>query len=213
MPNLQFQVEDASATRNAATPQLSFKTRIANAEAGAIHSIALRVQVQIEPVRRRYSSEDQARLNELFGAPERWSESLRPLLWENVNVNVSGFAGSTVLDIPVQCTFDFNVAVTKYIYGLEDGEIPTSFLFSGTVFYTGHTGLQVAQIPWDREASFRLPVRTWKELMDLWYPDTAWLCLRRETFERLYEFKARHGSPSWEQAVERLLGVTAGAKS
>ena len=54
-------------------------------------------------------------------------------------------------------------------------------------------GLQVAQIPWDRDASYRLPVQVWKEMMDLYYPNTAWLCLRRDVFERLNEFKARTG--------------------
>ena len=40
----------------------------------------------------------------------------------------------TLIDVPVPCTFDFNVAMTKYVYGLDDGELPTSLLFSGTVF-------------------------------------------------------------------------------
>jgi Family of unknown function (DUF6084) len=174
--------------------------------------MALRAQVQIEPTRRRYTAPEQERLKELFGEPERWSTSLHPLLWANLNVNVPGFSGSTLIDLPVPCTFDFNVAITKYVYGLENGELPTSLLFSGTVFHAGPTGLQIAQIPWDREASYRVPVRIWKEMMDLHYPDTAWIMLRREVFERLYEFKTRHGLPTWEQAVERLL-VEAEVKS
>jgi hypothetical protein len=105
------------------------------------------------------------------------------------------------------------VAITKYIHGLENGELPTSSLFSGTVFYAGPTGLQIAQIPWDHEASYRLPVQTWKQMMDLYYPDTAWLCLKREMFERLYQFKSRHGIATWEQTLERMLGLTAEVKS
>jgi hypothetical protein len=213
VPDLHFQVEDVHATPNAATPQLSFKVRIKNSEPEPVHSIALRSQVQIEPVRRRYTPTEQEHLKELFGEAERWSQSLHPLLWANVNVTVPGFTGSTVADIPVPCTFDFNVAVTKYIYGLENGELPTSLLFSGTVFNAGRMGLQVAQIPWDREASYRVPLRVWKEMMDLHYPHTAWLCLRRDVFERLYEFKARHGIPTWEQTLERMLGLTAEVKS
>jgi hypothetical protein len=213
VPDLRFQVEDASATPNAAVPQISFKVRITNSEPEPIHSIALRAQVQIEPVRRRYSPAEQENLKELFGEPERWSKSLHPLLWTNANVNVPGFTGSTGIEVPVPCTFDFNVAMTKYIYGLEDGELPTSLLFSGTVFHVGRVGLQVAQIPWDREASYRLPVRIWKEMMNSYYPNTAWICLHRETFERLYEYKARHGLTTWDQAVERMLGLTAEAKA
>lgn len=213
MPDLEFAIEEVSATRNAATPQLSFRLLITNREPEPIHSVALRAQVQIEPVRRRYSTAEQEQLKELFGEPERWSESLHPLLWANLNVNVPGFHGKTVVDVAVPCTFDFNVAVTKYSYGLESGEIPTSMLFSGTVFHAGRMGLQIAQIPWDRDASYRLPVRVWKEMMDSYYPGTAWLCLRRETFDRLREYKARHGSHTWEQAFERLLGVPAAVRS
>ena len=213
MPDLHFQVEEASATPNAAEPQISFKVRITNSEPEPIHSIALRAQVQIEPVRRRYTPAEQENLKELFGEPERWSKSLHPLLWTNANVNVSGFTGSTEIEVPVPCTFDFNVAITKYIHGLEDGELPTSLMFSGTVFHAGRMGLQVAQIPWDREASYRLPVRVWKDMMDSYYPNTAWICLHRDIFERVYEYKTRHGLNTWDQALERMLGMTAEAKA
>jgi hypothetical protein len=213
MPDLRFQVEDAFAVRNAATPQLSFRVRITNSEPDAVHSIALRTQIQIEPVRRRYTQAEQEHLKELFGEPERWSTTLHPLLWANMNANVPGFTGSTVIEIPVPCTFDFNVAVTKYIYGLADGEIPTTLLFSGTVFHAGRAGLQVAQIPWDRDASYRLPVSVWKQMMELYYPDTSWLWLKRETFERLLDFKAQHGLATWEQALEQLLDVAAEVNS
>ncbi len=213
MPDLHFQVEDAFATPNAAVPQLTFKVRITNSEPERVHSAALRAQVQIEPARRRYTPAEQARLKELFGEPELWSKSVHPLLWTNANVNVTGFTGSTVVDVPVTCTFDFNVAVTKYIYGLEEGELPMSLLFSGTVFHAGSIGMQVAQIPWDREAGYKLPVRVWKEMMDQHYPNTAWLCLQRDAFDRLAEYKVRNNIATWEQALERALGLTAEAKA
>jgi hypothetical protein len=212
LPDLHFQVEDVFATPNAATPQLSIKVRITNSDSQPIHSMALRVQVQIEPIRRRYSDEEKARLKELFGEPEQWSMSLHPLLWTNANVSVPGFSGETTIEVPVTCTFDFNVAMTKYIYALEVGELPISLLFSGTVFYAGSgIGLQVAQIPWDRDASYRLPVSVWKEMMDRYYPNTAVLSLKREVFDRLYEFKVQNGLATWEQVFERMLDV-AGAK-
>jgi hypothetical protein len=207
VPDLRFQVEDVVPTPNAASPQLSFKLRITNVEPEPIHSIALRAQVQVEPVRRRYTPEEQQKLKTLFGEPEQWSKSLLPLLWANANVNVGAFTGSTLIDLPVPCTFDFNVAMTKYIHGLEGGELPTSLLFSGTVFHAGQMALQIAQIPWDREASYRVPVRVWKEMMDLYYPNGGWIQLRRDVFERLYEFKSQNGIPTWEQTVERMLDL------
>jgi hypothetical protein len=212
MPELQFQVEGAEATPNAAAPQIFFKVRVMNSDAQPVHSIALRVQAQIEPARRRYTPQEQEHLKDLFGEPERWSTSLHPLLWANASINVPGFTGSRVIDVPVPCTFDFNVGMTKYIYGLQDGDLPTSLLFSGTVFYAGAVGLQVAQIPWDREASYRLPVRVWKEMMNAYYPNAAWIALRRDVFERLYEFKSHHGFTTWEQTLERLLSMAAEVK-
>jgi hypothetical protein len=115
--------------------------------------------------------------------------------------------------VGVPCTFDFNVAITKYIYGLEAGEIPVTLLFSGTIFHAGRVGLQVAQIPWDREAAYRLPVHLWKDMMDIYFPNTAWLCLHRDVFEKLYNFKAQRGFPTWEQALERILDLAEEVKS
>jgi Family of unknown function (DUF6084) len=212
VPELRFQIEGVAPLPKAASPQLAFAVRITNSEPEVIQSIALSVQVQIEPVRRRYTPQEQERLKELFGEPERWSQSLHALLWSNGNMTVQGFRGSTLVDVLVPCTFDFNVAVTKYIYGLDDGELPTTLLFSGTVFHLGRAGMRIAKIPWDREASYRVPVRVWKDMMDLYYPNTAWIALRRDVFERLYEFKSRHGIFTWEQTLERMLGLTAEVK-
>jgi hypothetical protein len=119
---------------------------------------------------------------------------------------VPSFAGNTVVDLPVPCSFDFNVAATKYFHALDDGEVPLCLLFSGTIFYTTEDGfLQVSQIPWEKEATFRLPVSVWRDMIELYYPNSAWLCLGRVAFDRLYRFKSREGIPTWEQAIERLL--------
>ncbi|HTU27659.1 MAG TPA: DUF6084 family protein, partial [Pirellulales bacterium] len=119
---------------------------------------------------------------------------------------VPGFTGNTLVNLPVPCTFDFNVAATKYFHSLGQGEIPLALQFSGTIFYSVPDGsLQVAQIPWDKEATYRLPVGVWREMMDLFYPNGAWLRLRKDVFEQLLEFKSQRGIPTWEAAIERLL--------
>jgi hypothetical protein len=41
--------------------------------------------------------------------------------------------------------------------------------------------------------------------MDHYYPNSAWLCLRKDVFDRLYEYKRQRGLPTWEQALESLL--------
>ena len=104
------------------------------------------------------------------------------------------------------CTFDFNVAATKYFAGLAEGEVPICLQFSGSVFYAEEGGpLQVMPIPWDKEVRFRLPVKLWRELMDTYYPGVAWLCLERDAFERLYRYKMERGIPTWEQALDSLF--------
>lgn len=207
MPNLNFQVEGGEAVTFAASPLLAFKLRITNANAHEpIQTIALRCQIQIEATRRRYSAQEQERLRDLFGEPERWSQTLRAMLWTHASVIVTPFTGSTVVDLPVPCTFDFNVAATKYFAGLEDGEIPLILMFSGTVFYEADDGaLQATQISWDKEAKYRLPVQVWNEMMNHYYPNTAWLNLRRDVFDSLHRYKMRRGLPTWEQALENLL--------
>ncbi len=207
MPDLSFQVESAEPAQFAASPTILFKLLITNQPAEErIQSVALRCQVMIEVTRRHYSPRDQEKLFELFGEPERWGQTLRTMLWTHASVGVGAFRESTVVDLPVPCTFDFNVAATKYFAGLEYGEIPLNLLFSGTIFYESEDGgLQVAQISWDREASYRLPVRVWNDMMNVYYPNSAWLCLRKDVFEKLNEHKVRVGAATWEQAIESLL--------
>ncbi len=164
----------------------------------------------IESTRRRYTAAEQERLADLFGEPDRWSRTLVNLTWTHANVIVPPFEGHTVVDLPLPCTFDFNVAATKYFHGLEDGEIPLVLQFSGTVFYRdAGDRLQIAQISWDKEARFRLPVRTWHEMMDLYYPNGAWLRLRRDVFERLHRYKIENGIPDWDSALDSLLSAAA----
>lgn len=209
MPDLSFQVEGADTVAYAATPQLALKLRLTNPDPEeSIHTVALRCQIQIEATRRRYNTEDQTSLLDLFGAPDRWNQTLRTLLWTHASVVVPAFRGCTFADLPVPCTFDFNAAATKYFHGLSDGEIPLCLQFSGTVFYAQKDGgLQVAPISWDKEARFKLPVKVWRDMMDSYYPNSAWLCLRRDVVERLYEYRVRHGIPTWERALEDLLTV------
>lgn len=211
MPDLKFQVVTAEPEPYSVGPILKFKLHVSQsaatgAEVVPIHSITLQCQIRIDPAGRHYGPSEREKLLDLFDKPSRWGQTLRPLLWTHASAGIGPFTDAIEVDLPVPCTYDFNVAVTKYFYALEDGEIPVTLLFSGTMFHEGADGtLQVAQIPWDREAAFRLPVRVWKEMMEQYYPNTAWLCLRKDVFDRLYEYKSRRGLPTWEQALEGLL--------
>lgn len=209
MPDVTFQVGSAAPVRFAAAPTLGFAVRISAAEPDEpIDAVALRCQLRIEATRRPYTPAEQPKLRDLFGEVARWSQTLRSLLWTHVSTVVPAFRGSTTVDLQVPCSFDFNLAVTKYFDALEEGEVPLTFLFSGTVFHAGADGrLQAVPIPWDREASFRLPVPVWHDLMAHYYPGTAWLCLERDTFDRLNAYKTRRGHPTWERALDTLLAA------
>jgi len=136
-----------------------------------------------------------------------WGETLRSLLWTHATTVVPRFTDSIVADLPIPCSYDFDVAAAKYFYALEDGEVPLLFLFSGTVFYMAGEGpLQITQISWEKEAPFRLPVGVWKKMMDHYFPNSAWLRMRKDVFDRLYAYKARQALPSWDDALDRLLG-------
>jgi hypothetical protein len=207
MPDLSFQVERAEVVSNAASPLLAFKLRLSNSNPEeTIQTVALRCQIQIEVTRRKYTREDQARLRDLFDEPSRWGQTLKNLLWTHASVVVPSFQGTTVVDLPVPCTFDFNIAATKYFDGLADGEVPICLQFSGTVFYASpQGGLQVAPISWDKETHFKLPVKVWRDMMESYYPNSAWLCLHKDAFDRLHQYKVRHGIPTWEEALESII--------
>jgi Family of unknown function (DUF6084) len=206
VPDLEFKLEGAEVADFAAIPSLVFKLRIENLEDEPVRSVALNTQIRIAATGRHYEAAEQERLLELFGEPSRWKDTLRSLLWTHTVLQVPRFSGSTVVDMPVACTYDLEVVAAKYFYALQDGEVPLEFLFSGTIFYAGEDGrLQTTRISWEKEAEFRLPVRLWKEMMDQYFPNSAWVRLRKDAFDQLYDYKVRKGLPTWEATVEALL--------
>ena len=206
MPDLSFEIESVAPQFHAASPLLNFKLRVANSMGEPIHTVILRCQIMLEVARRRYSGKEQGQLLDLFGPPGQWDRTLHSMLWTNTSVVIPAFRGSAAVDLPVPCTYDFNVAATKYFAGLEDGEVPLLLLFSGTVFYAAASGaLQVTQISWEKEAHYRLPVGIWQAMMDRYYPNSAWLCLRRDVFDRLHRFKVQRGIPTFDQALEMTV--------
>jgi hypothetical protein len=167
----------------------------------------LKCQLSIEVARRRYSPDEQEQLTELFDRPDRWGDTLRPITWATVSLNIPAFKAATTFSFAAPCAYDFTVAAAKYFHGLESGDAPLSFLFSGAVFFTpdGASALQAAPISWDKEARYRLPVSMWKQVMDVYYPNTAFLHLRKDVFEELYRYKISTGAPTFDEAIERML--------
>src|SRR5690242_6448164 len=160
MPDLSFHVERAEVLEYAASPTLLLVLRVRNRVGEPIRSVVLNTQIRIAPAQRHYSAAEQQRLRDIFGDARRWSETLKGMLWTHTLIQVPPFEDATLVQMPVACTYDFEVASAKYFHALEDGEVPLELLFSGTIFYRGPDGaLQAVQIPWEQEASFGLPVR------------------------------------------------------
>lgn len=207
MPDLSFQITGVEAAERGLTPLLHFTLEVHNTPPDqAIHAVMLQAQIQVESTRRRYNGREQEQLFELFGPAQQWGQTLRTRLWTHAFTNVPRFTGSTEVVLPVTCTYDLNVAATKYFYALEEGDVPLLFLFSGTIFYAAEAGrMQVQQVSWSKECTYRMPVAVWQEMMDRHYPNSAWLALPRDVFDRLYAYRRRHGLPTWEQTIEHLL--------
>jgi hypothetical protein len=206
-PQLRFAVTDGGAMDHAAVPTLRFALAVESVSGPAsIRSVALSVEIRIAATRRAYNPAERERLADVFGDDESWRRNLHTLHWTTQSLNVPAFTGSTTVEMPVTCTYDLEVAGAKYLHSLDHGQIPLEFLFSGTVFYVDPSGrLQIGRVGWDQEATYRLPVAAWREVIDRHFPDTAWLRLRRETWERLAAYKARGTHLSWDDAVDDLL--------
>jgi hypothetical protein len=202
---VSFAVLGARAEPYAAVPTIMLRLRLAEADGLPVHAVALRCQIMIEPQRRRYQPDEERRLVELFGETPRWGETLRPFLWTHTSTVVPGFTGATEIDLPVTCTYDFDVAASKYLHALDDGEVPIVLLFSGTIFSKGETGFSAEPVAWHEEAAHRLPVRVWRDVMDLYFPGGGWIRVSRDTIDALQRFRAARVLPTWDVTFEQLL--------
>ena len=205
MTRLSFIVTDMVAEPYAVAPQLTVRLRIEEATGEQIHAIALRCQVRIEPQRRRYTEAEEAGLLALFGGRTRWRDTLRPFLWMHCNTMVQGFSDLCEVDLPLPCTYDFEVTGSKYLHALTDGTIPIALLFSGTIFTKGTRGFGVEQVAWDCEASYSLPVAVWHQVIELNFPHTGWLRLDRDVLADLARYQAEHGLTTWDATIQSLL--------
>ncbi len=208
MSELDFTVADIFAEPYAVTPQLTARLRTEESTGTAVHAVALRAQVRIEPQRRAYTPQEEQGVRDLFGARERWYDTLKPFMWMQTSAMLPSFTGVTEVDLAMPCTYDFDVAASKYLHALRSGSVSVIFMFSGTVFTRGERGFSVEQIPWDREARYELPVSVWRELVDHHFPGTGWLRLEHDLLGRLAAHKAEHGFTTWDETVTSLLPET-----
>jgi hypothetical protein len=205
MAELVFDCIGAQPDRFAVAPSMNLILRITETTGQRIDAIALRCQIRIEPARRRYSPAEAQRLNDLFGDTERWADTLKPMQLSTISTMVPGFSGSIEIDLPLPLSYDLEIGSTRYFAGLEAGEIPLLLLFSGTVFAIRDGRLAVQQVPWSKEAPYRLPLKTWREAIDAHFPDTAWIKMSTATLDDLLRFKTSRTLPTWDATLSALL--------
>jgi Family of unknown function (DUF6084) len=205
MTELHFHIRDIAPEAYAVTPTLIARLQVEESSGAVVHALALRCQVRIAPQRRPYTDDEAAGALDLFGPRARWSDTLRPFLWLHTTALVPGFTGTTEAELPLPCSYDFEVSASKYLHALRDGMVPLQFLFTGTVFTRRDNGISVEQVPWDAEASYAMPVAVWQQVMDTQFPATAWLRLGHDSFRALHRYRVTRGLLSADEAVDALL--------
>ncbi|MCH0539243.1 hypothetical protein I3F58_06660 [Streptomyces sp. MUM 203J] len=204
MTDFSFRCTGVRADAYAAGPTLVFRLLITATGGSRVHAMALRCQIRIEPARRGYDDHEAAALGDLFGERSRWGTSLHPVQFAQASVMVPGFRGEIETDLVVPCTYDTDIAASRYFRALSDGDVPLLLLFSGTAF-TGAGGFHVEPVPWDKEVFHRMPVKVWREMIDQHFPGCGWIRLPGDAMDALVAYRSRRALPSWEATVESLL--------
>jgi hypothetical protein len=205
-PDLEFAVIGARPVKYAAAPMLNLDLQVSETTGAQVYMVALTIQLMIEPARRAYDDATRERLVELFGAPERWAVTTRSLVWSKLDVLVPAFTGTTTVAVPIACHYDLELAAAKYLHSLPDGEAPLALHFNGMIYYRGDDGgLQMVLIPWSKSIDFRMPVSAWQQTIAHYYPGTAWIAVRAQTFEALQRAKLERGLATLDACIGALL--------
>jgi Family of unknown function (DUF6084) len=206
LPDPEFEVLGARPVKHAVAPMLMLDLAIREPSGRQVYMIALTIQLMIEPARRRYDDATRERLVELFGPPERWAVTTRSMVWTQLDVLVPSFTGATTVAVPLSCNYDLELAAAKYLHGLPDGEAPLALHFNGTIYYhDADRGLQMVLVPWTKSIDFRMPVSVWRETVEYYYPNTAWMAVRTPTLATLQARKRALGLATLDETVEALL--------
>jgi hypothetical protein len=205
-PALELEVLGAERALHVASPALHFRLRAREAARRDVYMVALSTLVHIDPGLRTHDPRTREQLVDLFGAPERWAATTTSIVWARVETLMPSFSSEVEFTLVVPCTYDLEVASARYLDALPDGEVPLSFHFSGRIFYRGEDGrLQIVLTPWT-SASYRLPVATWRAMINHHYPGSGFIRLQGDTLRALGLHKAREGLPTFDGAIADLLG-------
>lgn len=205
-PDVKFEILGAAHEPFAAQPTMRFELGVSEASGRDIYAISLSAQVNFDPARREYNAETREDLFELFGRPERWPATTKSFLWAHSHVLVHSFSGTTTFGMELPCTADLENVASRYIGALPDGEVPLTFHFTGRVIYAaGGMRVQAVTLGWTTMAEYRLPVTTWKAMLDHHHGDSAVIRLHQDTVAGLAKYKSAVGLHTFDACVEDLL--------
>ena len=169
-----------------------------------MRSVLLDVQVQIAARRRGYDAAAHDRLFELFGPVADWGTTLRTLLWTRTTLVVPGVRGRTVVDLDVPCSYDLEVAASRYLDALGDGDgaarVPVQR--QRVLRRRRRRAADDAAVVGAARRSTRCRCAVWKETMERYFRGTAWVRLRKERFDRLSAYKSRNALATWDDALD-----------
>ena len=206
MAEIDFTCTGVGADRYAAGPTVLLRMHAEERTGVRVHALALRCQVRVEPLRRRYDDREAAGVVDLFGERPRWGRTMQALQLGFLAQVLPGFTGGCDFDLPLPLSYDVDVAAHRLLAVLEQGDVPLLLLFSGQVFTGGPGSIAVEPVPWHKETTARLPVAVWREAMDLHFPGQAWLRVSRRTWDRLAAYRSAHGLVGWDETLDRLMG-------
>jgi len=208
-PDPSFTIVGVAHQPFAASPTLRFTLEVTEPSPHPIYTIVLSTQINIDPARRAYDDAARESLFELFGAPERWPATTRSFVWAQVDVLVPSFQESTTFELPLPCTYDLEVAASRYLDALSEGEVPISMHFSGRIMFMGEDGrMQLAQVPWSCSAQYGMPVSAWRNMIAHHFPHAGFVRLHADTLGLLAAEKARRGLQSFDATVADLLAAS-----
>ena len=195
---LEFAARRARAEPRSAAPVIRLPVEV-RAPGTKIEALVLRARVQIEPWKRVAGALEKELLRELSGT--------QPLQWADVGITLCSFAEATTFEIPISCTYDMQVAATKYLTAVVRGDIPVRVFFNGTAFFASENGFLVEPLSWDCECEAMVPVQVWRDAMDACFAGQAWMRVDRATFDALARYRVSRGFDNWDRTLEYLLAA------
>ena len=181
---LRFTVLDIAAEPYAVAPNLLARLRIEETTGEPVHALALRAQVRIEPQRRGYDDDEEAGLLDLFGRRERWADTLKPFLWMHTAAMVPGLhrrhRGRPAAAVHLRLRGDRARSTCRRCATARSRWCCCS---AAPCSPAAPPASPSTQIPWDAEATYRLPVAVWRDVMDRYFPGSQWLRLDRDTVD------------------------------